>query len=83
LDLVFIFNFHPNKSFTDYGILTEPGRYELILNSDDKQYGGFGLVEDNQTYFTMETEDETLPKDKAWLQLYIPSRTALVLRKVE
>ena len=83
LDLVFVFNFHPNKSFSDYGILTEPGKYDLILSSDDKQYGGFGFVQEEQTYFTQDVDNESEVKDKAWLRLYIPSRTALVLKKVD
>ena len=45
-DLIFVFNFHPNKSYSDYGILTEPGTYKMVLNSDNAQYGGFSLIDE-------------------------------------
>ena len=34
-DLVFVFNFNPTKSFTDYGFLAPIGEYEHVLDSDD------------------------------------------------
>lgn len=46
-DLLFVFNFSPNKSFTDYGILVPKGEYEVALNTDDTQFGGFGLNDDS------------------------------------
>ena len=40
--LLFIFNFHPTKSFTDYRVgINVAGEYTIILSSDDKEYGGF------------------------------------------
>jgi 1,4-alpha-glucan branching enzyme len=79
-DLVFVYNFHPYKSFEGYGILAEEGSYKIVLNTDDKKFGGFGLVDNEQTYFTMPDANKTA-EGKGWLQLYLPSRTALVLRK--
>lgn len=76
-NLVFVFNFHPNKSYTDYGILTQPGKYEMKLCTDSVRFGGFGLVDEKQTFFT-QPDDEYA--DKARLLLYIPSRSAFVLR---
>ena len=39
--LVFAFNFHWDKSFTDYRIACEtPGKYQPVLSSDDKDFGG-------------------------------------------
>ena len=34
-DLLFVFNFHPQKSYSDYGILVPQGKYQIILDSDD------------------------------------------------
>ena len=34
-DLIFVFNFNPKQSFTDYGFLVTPGAYEVILNTDN------------------------------------------------
>jgi len=81
-DLVFVFNFNPSKSFTDYGFLTPPGKYKVILNTDDKQFGGNGLNDDTVEHFT---QDDPLYKseNKGWLKLYIPARTALVLQKIK
>lgn len=79
-DLLFVFNFHPYNSFTDYGMLVRPGEYEMVLNSDAPQYGGFGLIDEKVHHFTMPAEDEP---EKGWLRLYIPSRTAFVLRRID
>jgi 1,4-alpha-glucan branching enzyme len=39
--LVFAFNFHWDKSFTDYRIACEaPGKYQPVLSSDDAEFGG-------------------------------------------
>ena len=77
-DLIFVFNFNPKQSFTDYGFLVAPGAYEVILNTDDVLYGGNGLTDD--THFTI--SDPLYEKEKKeWLKLYIPARTAMVLRK--
>jgi 1,4-alpha-glucan branching enzyme len=79
-DLYFVFNFHPNKSYADYGFLTEKGSYKIILNTDSPSFGGFGIVEEKIQHFTI--QDELYKKDKKeWLKIYIPSRTAFVLRK--
>ncbi len=76
-DLIFVFNFHPSNSYTDYGILTEPGSYEIVLNTDNLAFGGFGMIDEAVAHFTM---PDTQTK-KGWLKLYIPSRCAFVLRK--
>ncbi|MDR2471984.1 MAG: alpha amylase C-terminal domain-containing protein, partial [Tannerella sp.] len=41
-EMLFVFNFNPTRSFTDYGFLTPPGKYRIILNTDAKRFGGFG-----------------------------------------
>lgn len=79
-DLLFVYNFHPNQSYSDYGILVPPGEYEVVLNTDSQEYGGFGLNDDTIHHFTQ--PDPLYMKDnKGWLRLYIPSRTAIVLKK--
>ena len=79
-DLLFVFNFHPNKSYTDYGILVEKGEYEEVLNTDSPKYGGFGLGDEKVHHFTLPAEGET---EKGWIKLYIPSRSAFVLRNIK
>ena len=79
-DFIFVFNFNPKQSFTDYGFLVAPGAYEVILNTDSVQFGGNGFSDDTITHFTI--SDPLYKKEmKEWLKLYIPARTAMVLRK--
>ncbi len=79
--MVFVFNFSPTKSFTDYGFLVPYGEYEVKLNTDAKKYGGFGFADDSIIHAT--TPGPAYDRDKkGWLKLYIPARSAVVLRKV-
>ena len=79
-DLIFVFNFNPKQSFVDYGFLVSPGAYEVILNTDNVAFGGNGLADDSVVHFTI--ADPLYKKEKKeWLKLYIPARTAVVLRK--
>ena len=81
-DLIFVFNWNPTKSFDGYGFLAPAGEYEVALDSDSKDFGGFGLVDDSVHHFT--TPDPLYsPSGKGWLKMYIPSRTAQVLRMVK
>ena len=81
-DRLFIFNFNPVKSFTGYGFLTPPGKYKVILNTDSPAFGGFGLTDDSVEHFTQ--PDPLYEKEnKAWLKLYLPARTGVVLEKIE
>ena len=80
-DLVFVFNFNPTKSFTDYGFLVPPGSYKVALNTDAKQFGGNGLNDDSIEHFTQE-DPLYEGENKGWLKLYLPARSALVLRKL-
>lgn len=79
-DLVFVFNFNGSRSFTDYGILAEPGTYKTVLNTDSVIFGGFGLVDDEVEHHTAFDPEET--NGKEWLKLYIPARSAVVLKKL-
>lgn len=81
-DLVFVFNFNPVQSFTDYGFLVAPCKYQTILNTDSPQFGGFGLIDDKIEHFT--TYDKLYEKEKKeWLKLYLPARTAMVLKRIK
>ena len=77
--LLFVFNFSPTQSFADYGLLVEAGEYGVVLNTDAKDFGGNGLADDNVKHFT--NYDPLYEKvGKGWLKLYIPARSAIVLR---
>jgi len=72
--LLFIFNFHPGKSYTDYAFAAFAKEYRLVLDTDSACFGGHGRVMPNQTYFAKIESGE-----RALIKAYLPSRTALVL----
>ncbi len=78
--LVFAFNFHPWKSFSHYGF-TVPlnGEYRMVLDSDAPRYGGHGRLEPDQKHFPCDQPDS----GRLQLRLYLPSRSAQVLREPE
>ena len=79
-NLVFVFNFSPTRSYSDYGFLVKVGEYDVVLNTDAKIFGGNGLADDSVKHFT--NFDPLYEKDgKGWMKLYIPARSAVVLRK--
>jgi 1,4-alpha-glucan branching enzyme len=81
-DLLFVFNFHPVTSFSDYGILVPQGEYKVILDTDNPDFGGFGLNDDSIPHFT-QFDPLYAPDNKGWLKLYLPARTAFVMKKVD
>ncbi len=78
-DLLFVFNFHPSQSYTDYGVLVPPATaWRHLFDSDEVRFGGQGRVAAGQTF------TPTLVPDRGELvqqiRLYLPARTALVLK---
>ena len=79
--LLFVFNFNPSRSFTGYGIrVPEGGRWRLALDTDDPRFGGEGRIAPDQV-FTPDVVGEDGARE-AYVRLYLPARTALVLRHV-
>jgi len=78
-DLLFFFNFHPTAAYTDYMIPVPEGSYSIALNTDTKVFGGYGLVDDEQVYTTLQRDNGDAISDE--ISLYLPPRTALVLRR--
>ncbi|KAF9292384.1 alpha-1,4-glucan branching enzyme [Linnemannia elongata] len=78
---VFIFNFNGSQSFTDYRIaVPTPGQYKILLNSDEERFGGHDRVSADSRYFST---PEPWAGHQQYIQVYIPSRTALILVKAE
>ncbi len=74
-NLIFVFNFHPSNSIWDYRFyVPQAGSYKIILNSDGEQFGGHKRIDDQITYDT---------NDSQQLSIYLTSRTALIMQKVE
>ncbi len=80
-ELLFVFNFHPNTSFTDYGIPLK-GRFTIQIDSDDPEFGGFDRVDRKYIYTSAKKAERQSINLPFYLYLYLPSRTALVFRKV-
>lgn len=82
-DLLFVFNFNPTRSYTDYGILVDTGKYKIVLNTDSIKYGGYDRLDEKMLYLTSDKDSKNSSgvEKKQWLQLYIPSRTGFVLKK--
>jgi len=78
-DYLFVFNFNPVKSFTDYGLAVGSGKFRIVLNTDNPAFGGNGLVDESLTYFA---RGGSKLSSAVYLLLYIPSRTGLVLQRI-
>ncbi|MBE6768150.1 MAG: 1,4-alpha-glucan-branching enzyme [Ruminococcaceae bacterium] len=75
--VIFAFNFHPTRSEDKLWIpLNAPETYRAILTTDDAAFGGFGRV-DTAYRYTPECHEG----DNGFY-LYLPARTAVVLKKV-
>ncbi|MBR4080830.1 MAG: alpha amylase C-terminal domain-containing protein, partial [Clostridia bacterium] len=73
--LLFAFNFHPSNSLTDVLIpVPNDADYTVELCTDDFKYGGFGQVY-HQTYPAKVFDGQ------AYIELYLPARTAVVLKE--
>lgn len=78
--LTFVFNFSPTKSYTDYGILAPAGKYQIVLDTDRTEYGGYANTDDSVEHFTV-ADKLYAAAGVEWLKLYLPARTAMVLRR--
>ena len=73
--LLFAFNFHPTNSLTNVLVpVLNNADYTVALCSDDVKYGGQGLVE--HIKYPVKKFD-----DQYFVELYIPARTAIVLKE--
>jgi 1,4-alpha-glucan branching enzyme len=73
--LLFLVNLHPGNSYSDLAIPADAGSYRLVLDSDAEEFGGHARVQSDQTFFTQPAGGGHL------LRVYLPTRTALVLRQ--
>ncbi|MCM1519897.1 MAG: alpha amylase C-terminal domain-containing protein [Lachnoclostridium sp.] len=78
-DYAFVFNFNPEKAFTDYGILAPAGEYDVVLSTDNPAFGGYGNISENVSHLTI-NDPLFAPSGREWLKLYMPPRSAMVLK---
>ena len=80
-DFIFAFNFNPEKSFTDYGILVPPAtRWRHLFDTDEKRFGGQARIKLRQRFEPglVSNGGELVQQ----IKLYLPARTAVVLKRV-
>ena len=81
-DLLFVFNFNSTKSFTDYGVLVPPATtWRHFFDTDEVRFGGQGRVEKGQAYEPALVLDANHGELVQQIMLYLPARTALVLKR--
>ena len=80
---IFALNFSPAGSFADYGFSAPAGDYVTVLDSDEPRFDGYGRLQEGERHIAM---DERCPNGNQrydhTLKLYLPARTALVLKQV-
>ena len=73
--LLFAFNFHPSRSLTNVLVpVPNNADYTVKISSDDEKYGGQNLVE-HMVYPAKEFDGQF------FVELYLPARTAIVLKE--
>ncbi len=78
--LVFVFNFNTHQSFGDLRIpIPDPRNYKVVLNTDNRQFSGPGLVHEEMVYPRQEVP---MYGRRQSIQIYLPSRSAQVLAPV-
>ncbi|MEF9931067.1 MAG: alpha amylase C-terminal domain-containing protein [Bacteroidales bacterium] len=73
---LFVFNFSPIESYTDYKINAPSGKYITVLDTDWKEFNGFERNDRKLSHSTVCDDNES------YLQLYLPSRNGYVLKIV-
>ena len=76
-DYLFVFNFNPEHSFADYAFKAPEGSWQVVLDSDQAKYDGFSRNDDSMVHTTL-----TNRQGDQLLQLYLPSRTVMVLKRL-
>uniref|UniRef100_A0A2D4H789 1,4-alpha-glucan branching enzyme n=1 Tax=Micrurus lemniscatus lemniscatus TaxID=129467 RepID=A0A2D4H789_MICLE len=80
-NLLFIFNFHPSQSYTDYRVGVEkPGKYKIALDSDAPEYGGHNRLDHTTDFFSQPYSHNHRSNS---LLVYIPSRVAIVFQNMD
>ncbi len=74
----FLFNFHPTASYEGFFVpMGEQGDWVVQLSSDDERFGGHNRVATDHSYSTFGQEQN----GQSGFKIYLPSRTAVVLKK--
>ena len=69
---IFAFNFNPTASFEGFSFAAPDGEYAMAFSSDDPEFDGFSRLGKAERHCTVNGQ----------LSLYLPSRVAIVLKKL-
>ncbi|MFV0289272.1 MAG: alpha-amylase family glycosyl hydrolase [Mangrovibacterium sp.] len=75
-EFLIVLNFNPTQSFAGYGIPLDKSTWEVLFDSDEFRFGGQGRIA-HMEHKTQHDENTELN----YLNLYLPSRTATVLKR--
>ncbi|KAG8365096.1 hypothetical protein BUALT_Bualt18G0068700 [Buddleja alternifolia] len=76
---LFVYNFHPTNSYERYSIgVEEAGEYQIAINTDEKIYGGQGLISQDQ--YVQRTISRRTDGARFCVEVPLPSRTAQVYK---
>ena len=80
---IFALNFSATGSFVDYGFSAPAGEWVNVLDTDEARFNGFSRIQEGEHHLTI---PEKSPNGNQYfedtLYLYLPARTALVLKKM-
>ena len=80
---IFALNFSATGSFADYGFSAPAGEWVDVLDSDEARFNGFSRIRSGEHHFTVPGKSPNGdPRYGDTLYLYLPARSALVLKKV-
>ncbi|XP_050314045.1 1,4-alpha-glucan-branching enzyme [Anthonomus grandis grandis] len=78
---IFIFNFHVFQSYPSYKIGAQGGGvFKIVFHSDEEEFAGFNRVDKSVEY---PCKDEMYCGRSHSLQVYIPTRTCILLARKE
>ncbi len=75
---IFAFNFHHSDSVSDLRFKVRNSEYEIALNTDAPDFGGFGRNDDNMKHHAIKADDGGKE-----LSIYLPCRSAIVLKSTK
>ena len=76
---IFVFNWNPSQSFDGYWVpVKEVGKYQVIMSTDDSQFGGFDRVDKNYVYTAVDYGGT-----RPGFHCYLPNRCGLVFKKID
>ncbi len=78
---ILLFNYHPEESVSDYPIpMDQHGKYNLLIDTDRKEYNGFARIKAEQQFITQEQDQNN---KTPFIKVYLPCRSAMILVRKE